>query len=280
MLLDVLTLDTVDTVPIPASQFCESSLRRTLQFSDYTAPSSQLTKLDASLELFTLAQNLIDIATPEQIAAHSAASRRGALEGALAAGSVATVASVYAHRRFAYYRALPPSLKVLGVLVIAAPALSIQAERRGLEYDKSQWEGDGAQVLQAQEAHELSRWEKMSTGDKIADWAHRHEYSIIIGGWALSLALAGGIISRDKYQTTAQKVVQARMWAQGLTIGIILTAAGFKANRNIGESASRPVADHSWMEMLEQQERERQEEERIKQRIASAQRRGAPDVPS
>ncbi|WP_374939254.1 HIG1 domain-containing protein [Pseudoalteromonas sp. SWYJZ12] len=28
-------------------------------------------------------------------------------------------------------------------------------------------------------------------------------------------------MSRDKYQTTAQKVVQARMWAQGLTIGIL-----------------------------------------------------------
>ncbi|MBH0005030.1 HIG1 domain-containing protein, partial [Pseudoalteromonas sp. SWYJZ12] len=32
---------------------------------------------------------------------------------------------------------------------------------------------------------------------------------------------AGAVISRDKYQTTAQKVVQARMWAQGLTIGIL-----------------------------------------------------------
>jgi hypothetical protein len=28
------------------------------------------------------------------------------------------------------------------------------------------------------------------------------------------------------------------MWAQGLTIGIILSAAGFKANHNKGESAS------------------------------------------
>ncbi|KAJ7506536.1 hypothetical protein B0H11DRAFT_1971693 [Mycena galericulata] len=220
------------------------------------------------------------IASPEQIAAHTAASRRGALEGALVAGTVGTLGSFYAHRRWAYYRHLPPSLKVLGVLVLAAPALSIQAERRGLEYDKSQWEGDGVQILHAQEAHELSRWEKMSTGDKVADWARRHEYSIIVGGWALSLAAAGGIISRNKYQTTAQKVVQARMWAQGLTIAIILAAAGLKTNHNLGESASRPLADHSWMEVVQQQERDRLEEQRIKQRVASAQRRGAPDVPS
>ncbi|KAJ7639382.1 hypothetical protein FB45DRAFT_905458, partial [Roridomyces roridus] len=170
--------------------------------------------------------------------------------------------SVYAHRRWTYYRQLPPSLKLLGVLVIAAPALSIQAERRGLEYDKSQWEGDGVQLIQAQEVLETTRWESLSTTDKIADWAKRHEYSIIVGGWALSLAAAGAIISRDRFQSTAQKIVQARMWAQGLTIAIILGAAAFKTNRNLGETASRPVADHSWMDVVAQQEKERLEQQR------------------
>ncbi|KAJ6610428.1 hypothetical protein B0H10DRAFT_2060756 [Mycena sp. CBHHK59/15] len=203
--------------------------------------------------------------TPEQIEGHTRASRRGALEGTLVAGSIATLGSIYSHRRWAYYRTLPPSLKVLGILVITAPALSIQAERRGLEYDKSQWQGDGVRLLDARE--------------DVANWASRHEYSIIIGGWALSLALAGGIISRNKYQTTAQKVVQARMWAQGLTIGIILTAAGLKHNHNKGEEASRPSADHSWMEVLEQQEKDRQEDQRLKARLAAARRQGAPDVP-
>ncbi|KAJ7044858.1 hypothetical protein C8F04DRAFT_598859 [Mycena alexandri] len=190
------------------------------------------------------------LATEEQIQGHTAASRRGALEGTLVAGTIATLGSIYSHRRWAYYRALPPSLKVLGVLIITAPALSIQAERRGLEYDRSQWEGDGVRLLDMQEHQEMSRWENLTTSDKIADWAARHEYSIIVGGWALSLAIAGGIISRDKYQTTAQKIVQARMWAQGLTIGIILTAAGLKTGHNKGESASRPPADHSWMEVV------------------------------
>ncbi|KAJ7068808.1 hypothetical protein C8F01DRAFT_1119393 [Mycena amicta] len=216
------------------------------------------------------------LVTEEQLKAHAAASRRGAIEGTILGGGVATLASMYSQRRWAYYRALPPSLKILGVLIVTAPALSIQAERRGLEYDKSQWEGDSARLIEHHEQAALTRWEQLGTTDKIADWARRHEYSIIVGGWALSLALAGAIISRDKYQTTAQKIVQARMWAQGLTIGIILTAAGLKTNLNKGESASRPVADHSWMEVLEQQEKDRQEEERIKARIA----RGAPDVSS
>ncbi|KAF7302199.1 HIG1 domain-containing protein [Mycena indigotica] len=207
------------------------------------------------------------LVTEEQFKAHAAASRRGALEGTLVGGGLGVLASYYGQRRWAYYRSLPHSLKILGILFVTAPALSIQAERRGLEYDRSQWEGDSARLLETQEQAAMDRWENLGAKDKIADWARRHEYSIIVGGWALSLALAGAIISRDRYQTTAQKIVQARMWAQGLTIGIILTAAGLKTNLNKGESASRPIPDHSWMEVLEQQERDRQEEERIKARV-------------
>ncbi|KAJ7624192.1 hypothetical protein B0H17DRAFT_908502, partial [Mycena rosella] len=123
---------------------------------------------------------------------------------------------------------LPPSLKVLGILVIAAPTLSIQAECRGKS--RSGAGGNGVRVLEAQHRQELTRWESMSASGKIVDWASRHEYSIV-GGWVLSLTLTSGIISRNKRQTTAQKVVQACMWAQDLTIGIILTVAGLKTNR-------------------------------------------------
>ncbi|KAJ7612994.1 hypothetical protein FB45DRAFT_938750 [Roridomyces roridus] len=198
------------------------------------------------------------LASPEQIAGHTNATRRGALEGTVVAGSVATLGSMWATRRYTYFRQLPPSLKLLGILLVTAPGLTIQAERRGLEYDKSQWEGDGMQVIQAQEAQETTEWESMSTGDKIGAWASRHEYSIIIAGWALSLAAAGGIISRNPYQSTSQKIVQARMWAQGLSVGMIIAAAAFKTNRNLGEKASRPSADHSWMDIVAQQQQQQE----------------------
>ena len=48
---------------------------------------------------------------------------------------------------------------------------------------------------------EDARWEELSTRDKLADWADRHQYSLILGGWASSLAFAGAIISRDRYIT-------------------------------------------------------------------------------
>lgn len=77
--------------------------------------------------------------TEKQIAEHDAASRRGALEGGVVSASVALAGSYYLNRTWSAYRRFPLSLKALGIIIVAAPCLAIQAERRGLEYDRSQW---------------------------------------------------------------------------------------------------------------------------------------------
>jgi hypothetical protein len=66
--------------------------------------------------------------------------------------------------------------------------------------------GEGASVLDKREVEELKHWDSMTLGQKIGDWSLRHEYTLIFGSWAGSLAIAGGIISRNKYQTYPQKV--------------------------------------------------------------------------
>lgn len=77
--------------------------------------------------------------TEKQFEEHAIASRRGAIEGALGGAAVALGASYGAHRYTTMYRRLPISLKVMGIVLVTAPCISIQAERRGLEYDRSQW---------------------------------------------------------------------------------------------------------------------------------------------
>jgi hypothetical protein len=77
--------------------------------------------------------------TKKQIEDHDSASIQGAIEGTVVSGAAAGALSWYLNRRWPYYRSLPLTLKVLGVVIIVAPCLSIQAERRGLEYDRSQW---------------------------------------------------------------------------------------------------------------------------------------------
>jgi len=87
------------------------------------------------------------------------------------------------------------------------------------------------------------------------------------------MAVAGTIIMRDRYdyafaplprshltslsrhQSTSQKVVQARMWAQGLTIGILI-AAGVLTHSQRAEAAKHHAVDHSWRDFLDAEAKE------------------------
>ncbi|KAH7915575.1 hypothetical protein BJ138DRAFT_1141629 [Hygrophoropsis aurantiaca] len=171
------------------------------------------------------------IVTQEEIDGHTAATIRGAAEGTLVSAGLALPGFLLLNRRWTYYRSLPLPLKVLGGVIIVAPCLSIQAERRGLEFDRAHWTGAGKWELDREVAEEQARWAALSMKEKVGDWAVRHQFSIILGSWALSMAVAGGIIARDRHQTIPQKVVQARVWAQGLTIGVLIAAGALTHSR-------------------------------------------------
>ncbi|KAI6038525.1 hypothetical protein EDC04DRAFT_3141444 [Pisolithus marmoratus] len=205
------------------------------------------------------------IITQEQLAGHNDAIYRGATEGFLGSAAFAIPASFILNRRWAYYRTLPLPLKVMGAVLIIGPCVSIQAERRGLEFDREvNWTGAGRMEIDRVTAEEQARWGALSVKEKVTDWAARNKYGIIFGSWALSLAVAGAIISRDKYQSVPQKVVQARVWAQGLTVGVLLVAGALThSQRQQALEARKAPTDHSWQTFLDEQEKERQRQKEI-----------------
>ncbi|KAI0921731.1 hypothetical protein AcV5_000753 [Taiwanofungus camphoratus] len=200
-------------------------------------------------------------ATQEQLEEHRAATFRGAVEGVLGGLAISLPASFYAHRRFANYRALPIHLKALGVIMVVGPCYAIQAERRGVEYDKSTWTGAGKAELEREEQMEQKRWNSLEYKEKLKDWAIRNQYKIILGSWVLSMGVAGAMVMGNRHQTVPQKVVQARMWAQGLTIGVLI-GAGILTHAQRREAVlHHGTPDHSWANMVE----EFQEEEKLQQ---------------
>ncbi|KAG6373065.1 hypothetical protein JVT61DRAFT_1832 [Boletus reticuloceps] len=196
---------------------------------------------------------------------------RGALEGALTSAAIAVPSFYYLHRRSAWYRSLPFSLRVAGVVMVVAPWTSIQAERRSLEFERARWSDSGKLELDRAAADKEARFNALSTTDKALDWASRHQYSIILGSWALSMAVAGAIVAKDRYVSCLALAVQVRMWAQGLTIGV-LVAAGAMTHKNRQEAAAngmrRSATDHSWQTFLEEQQRE-QEARKVTLNVAS-----------
>ncbi|KAK9331194.1 hypothetical protein V1520DRAFT_338556 [Lipomyces starkeyi] len=70
-----------------------------------------------------------------------------------------------------------------------------------------------------------TEFSNLSTSEKVKAFASKNRLSLIFGAWLASLGVSGYVVSRDKLMTRAQKIVQARMYAQGLTIVLIVATA-------------------------------------------------------
>lgn len=142
----------------------------------------------------------------------------------MAGFAIVIPSGIIANRRFPAFRALPVQLKTLAAITVILPLYAIQAERRGVEFDESTWTGAGMREIQRVQTEEQQHWETLSLGQKMREWAMKNQYKVIVGSWAVSMGIAGAIVMANKHQTYPQKIVQARMWAQGLTIGVLIGA--------------------------------------------------------
>lgn len=64
---------------------------------------------------------------------------RGGLEGGLIGTGIAFPTFYLLNRRSSYYRSLPFAIKLLGGAIVVAPLVTIQAEKRSLEFDRQHW---------------------------------------------------------------------------------------------------------------------------------------------
>ena len=54
-------------------------------------------------------------------------------------------------------------------------------------------------MLDDKERREERRWESLSSGQKLKDWAMRNQYKIILCSRAAGMAIAGGLVWRNRY---------------------------------------------------------------------------------
>ncbi|KZW04297.1 hypothetical protein EXIGLDRAFT_635815 [Exidia glandulosa HHB12029] len=192
------------------------------------------------------------IVTAEEIRQHQRETLKGGAVG-LGVGAAIGAPTLYAANRFfPAYRALPPSLKVFSAIAFVVPAAVIQAERAGLAFERAQWNDLGEHELERRAEFAKARWDSLGDTEKARDWASRHKFGIVGGGWVAGMAAASAIIMRDPLQTFPQKLVQARMWAQGWTIALVIGAA-MVSRTPVRDHA--PV-DHSWRSMIAEAEEE------------------------
>ena len=85
-----------------------------------------------------------------------------------------------------------------------------------------------------------------STFQRLKDWGRENRYPIVTASWVASMGIALGLVGRNPYLTGAQKLVQARVYAQGLTLAVLIATAAFEvgdANKGRGRWETVKILD-------------------------------------
>jgi hypothetical protein len=163
------------------------------------------------------------IATEEELKQYNHAIVVGGLKG-MAVGAVGSTGALVAARRYypkIFTGVFPRTFLGLAPIVLCGVTSMEWASRR-FETEKF-----GYVTLEADKGVvETVDYSKMSLSQRASHFAYHNKYKIIMAGWAASLAGSFWVVNRDKFMSTSQKLVQARMYAQGLTV-LMLVASVF-----------------------------------------------------
>jgi hypothetical protein len=149
----------------------------------------------------------------------------------------------------------------------------IAADHASRQYENEQnaaykWYENREERLRAEELRGLS------FTDRAAAFARREKYKIITGTWIASMIGSFVLVGRIPGLTGQQKLVQARVYAQGLTLGVLCASAAFEisdqrrgrgildskkkvdASKKAQEEAERPQGDQGdlWKDMVASEE--------------------------
>ncbi|KAL8848305.1 MAG: hypothetical protein Q9221_006659 [Calogaya cf. arnoldii] len=159
---------------------------------------------------------------------------KGGIGGGVAGLAFGALGVYAAGARFPAFRSLTIPLRAFLVTSSGTFAAIISADHFSRAYEKSQHPEeqfeDSAAKARAEERSRQSAYERFMTFGK------ENRYKIVGVSWVGSMAAALTIVGRSPYLSTTQKLVQARVYAQGLTVAVLIATAIFEiGDRNKDE---------------------------------------------
>ncbi|EAU39069.1 conserved hypothetical protein [Aspergillus terreus NIH2624] len=106
----------------------------------------------------------------------------------------------------------------VGIVAADSSSRAFEAERN----QQLQWYEDREQRLRHSEVA------GMSFIDRALIWARREKYKIVGATWVASMIGSFVLVGRNPYLSGQQKIVQARVYAQGLTLAVLVASAAFE----------------------------------------------------
>ncbi|GFP56707.1 hypothetical protein ACSS6W_004791 [Trichoderma asperelloides] len=167
------------------------------------------------------------VLTKEEEAAHYKAVVKGGLIGGSLGLAIGATGVIYASRKYPSFRGLTLPFRTFLVTSTGTFGAIVQADRQGIKHQKEQ---DPRRLYRdnSQRAQEIIR-ENETAYERFMNYGREHRYSIVCASWLASLAVAFALVSRAP-MSTPQKIVQARVYAQGLTLAVLIVSAAFEMN--------------------------------------------------
>lgn len=167
------------------------------------------------------------ILTKEQEAEHYRAVLRGGIMGGVVGLGVGFAGVALAQRRYAFIRNLTLPLKAFLVTSSGTFAGIIHADTYSRKYEADQ--NPKERQFREREAQRTAAAQANRTfTEKAMEFGRKERYKIVGASWVGSMAAAFAIVNRNKYLTGAQKLVQARVYAQFLTLAVLVATAAFE----------------------------------------------------
>ncbi|MCJ1462269.1 hypothetical protein MMC07_000869 [Pseudocyphellaria aurata] len=172
--------------------------------------------------------------TKEEEDAHYRETLKGGIGGGLAGLAVSFVGVYAAAARYPAFRHLTLPLKAFLVTSGGTFTAIITADKYSRAFEASR-HSEGKYKDSA--ARDRANRDSQKSGyEKFMHWGKENRYPIVGVSWVASMAVALGLVGRSPYLSTQQKIVQARVYAQGLTLAVLLATAVFEiGDRNEGE---------------------------------------------
>lgn len=142
----------------------------------------------------------------------------------LAAGAAGVM---LASRRFPTIRNLTTPMKAFLTTSSGTFVGIIAADHASRDFETQQnakkvWYENREERLRAEENRGLS------FADRTVAFARREKYKIIGATWVASIVGSFMLVNRNPYLSSSQKIVQARVYAQGLTLAVLCASAAFE----------------------------------------------------
>jgi len=157
---------------------------------------------------------------------------RVVVRGGLIGGTLGLAAGfggvMLASRRYPAFRSLTLPFRTFLVSSVGTFGAIINAERHSIAFQR---ERDPMSRYRdaTQRAHDEHRRAETGAAAALA-WAREHRYSIVFTSWIAAMGLALAMVGKNKYMSTSQKLVQARVYAQGLTLAVLIATAALETS--------------------------------------------------